>query len=178
MKRYLLGIDQSTQGTKALLFDEEGRILCRKDKAHHQYVNEKGWVGHDGEEIWGNVFLIVKELFECSGISPSDVSGIGITNQRETAIAWDKKTGKPVSHAVVWQCARGEEIVERVRTQVFETYVKASTGLPLSPYFSAAKLSWILENVPEAKKICGSARALHGHNGCLSVVPDDGREII
>ena len=133
MERYLLGIDQSTQGTKALLFDEEGRIVCKADKAHHQYVNEKGWVGHDGEEIWENVLSIAKTLFECSGISPSAVTGIGITNQRETAVAWDRKTGKPVSHAVVWQCLRGGPVIERLRTQVLETYVKNSTGLPLSP---------------------------------------------
>jgi len=153
MSRYLLGIDQSTQGTKALLFDEAGNVVCRTDRSHRQYINEKGWVGHDAEEIWENTLSIVRTLLLRSGVSPDDVCGIGISNQRETAVAWDRKTGRPVSHAVVWQCARGESVIRRIGTPALEALVKARTGLPLSPYFSAAKLAWILENVPEAGEL-------------------------
>ena len=155
MKRCILGIDQSTQGTKALLFDETGKPVFRTDEPHRQFVDDRGWVGHDMEEVWQNVLKIVRILFDQSGVSPSEVSGIGISNQRETAVAWDRKTGRPLCHAIVWQCARAEEIVKRVDSPGFRNLVKEHTGLLLSPYFSAAKFAWILENVPKARELAG-----------------------
>ena len=164
MKKYILGIDQSTQGTKALLFDENGAAVLRKDAPHRQYIDERGWVGHDAEEIWQNTLKIVRELFDGTGIVPSEVAGIGISNQRETALAWDRKTGQPVAQAVVWQCARGESVLQRIRTPELEACVQERTGLPLSPYFSAAKLAWILENIPEAWKLAKK------HELCMGTV--------
>ena len=111
MAKYVLGIDQSTQGTKVLLFDENGKILLRVDKSHRQIINEQGWVEHDPVEIWNNLLIIVKELLEKADIAASDIGAIGISNQRETAMAWNKETGQPVYDAIVWQCARGAGVL-------------------------------------------------------------------
>lgn len=151
MKKYVLGIDQSTQGTKALLFDENGSLAGREDLAHRQIINEKGWVEHDPEEIYNNTLEAVKKLLKQKAINPSDIETLGISNQRETVMAWNRETGKPVYNAIVWQCARGQDICRRMEAKGCGSRIKESTGLPLSPYFSAAKLAWIMEHVPEAK---------------------------
>lgn len=152
MNRYVLGIDQSTQGTKALLFDEEGTLLCRSDLPHRQIVDEHGWVEHDLNEIYENTKQAVKNLVEKSGIKKEELAVVGISNQRETAACWDKNSGKPVYHAIVWQCARGKEICGRIEKQGKAEMIRERTGLQLSPYFSAAKLAWIFENVPGVKE--------------------------
>ena len=103
MNKYVLGIDQSTQGTKGLLFDEKGALVCRADLPHKQYIDERGWVEHDPEEIYANTLQVVKNLIEKAGIDKKEISVLGISNQRETALVWDRKTGKPVYNAVVWQ---------------------------------------------------------------------------
>ncbi|MBQ1377680.1 MAG: glycerol kinase GlpK [Lachnospiraceae bacterium] len=153
MEKYLIGIDQSTQGTKAILFSADGKMIARADRPHKQYIDEKGWVEHDGCEIYDNTLAAVKEVMEKSGIPEEAVAGVGISNQRETSIAWDKKTGLPVFHAVVWQCTRGAELCRRLDRDGFGERVREKTGLPLSPYYSAAKLGWILENVAEARAL-------------------------
>ena len=147
MSRYVLGIDQSTQGTKALLFDEEGTLICRTDLPHKQYINEKGWVEHDPEEIYANTLAIVKNLVEKAGINKNDLAVLGISNQRETAMVWNRTTGKPVYNAVVWQCARGAQICEEIEKVGDADMIRSHTGLQLSPYFSAAKIAWVLKNV-------------------------------
>ena len=147
MAGYVLGIDQSTQGTKALLFDEAGKLLCRADLPHRQIVNEKGWVEHDPEEIYQNTVGVVKLLVEQSGIDRREIRVLGISNQRETALVWDRLTGKPVYAAVVWQCARGASICEEIEGLGKADMIRGRTGLQLSPYFSAAKIAWILRNV-------------------------------
>lgn len=152
MNDYVVSVDQSTQGTKALLFDSAGKLLQRADRKHRQIINEKGWVEHDPEEIYRNTVAAVRDVLEKSGIDLGAVRCFGISNQRETAMAWNRKTGKPVFNAVVWQCARGEAICERIAAEGLADEIQATTGLPLSPYFSAAKLAWILENVPNAKE--------------------------
>ena len=135
MAKYVLGIDQSTQGTKALLFDEEGALLCRTDLPHRQIINDLGWVEHDPEEIYKNTIQTVKNLVEKAGIDKADIAVLGISNQRETAVVWDKETGEPVYNAVVWQCARGEKICERIAAAGCADLIRERTGLPLSPYF-------------------------------------------
>lgn len=137
MNKYVLGIDQSTQGTKGLLFDEKGALLCRADLPHKQYIDERGWVEHDSEEIYANTLQVVKNLIEKAGIDKKEISVLGISNQRETALVWDKKTGKPVYNAVVWQCARGSEICKKIAAEHenAEELVRSHTGLQLSPYF-------------------------------------------
>ena len=147
MSRYVLGIDQSTQGTKALLFDEEGTLICRTDLPHKQYINEKGWVEHDSEEIYTNTLAVVKNLVEKAGIDKNNLAVLGISNQRETAMVWNRTTGKPVYNAVVWQCARGAQICEEIEKAGDADMIRSHTGLQLSPYFSAAKIAWVLKNV-------------------------------
>ena len=152
MSKYVLGIDQSTQGTKALLFDEDGSLICRSDVPHKQYIDERGWVEHDPEEIYRNTLSVVKILVEKAGIDKNEIVTLGISNQRETAMVWDRATGKPVYNAVVWQCARGAEICAKIEAAGHGEMIRSHTGLQLSPYFSAAKIAWVLQNVDGAQK--------------------------
>lgn len=149
---YILGIDQSTQGTKALIYGEDGRIIARSDRPHRQIVDERGWVEHDPKEIINNVLAVVKDVTARAQIDKGDIAGVGISNQRETAVMWDKKTGRPLYNAIVWQCARGEAICRRLESKGWADKVKDATGLNLSPYFSAAKLAWIVENIEGVKE--------------------------
>lgn len=110
--KYILAIDQSTSGTKALLFDEDARLIGRSDLPHKQKISENGWVAHDPMEIWENTKGVARAIIEKTGINKDEVIGIGISNQRETALVWDRDTGLPVYDAIVWQCARGAKICE------------------------------------------------------------------
>lgn len=150
-EKYILAIDQSTSGTKALLFSKDGGLIGRCDRPHRQIVNSRGWVEHDANEIYQNTVGVVRDVVEKTGINKQDILGVGISNQRETAMAWNKQSGEPVFNAIVWQCARGEEICSAIAAKGFGDEVKAATGLHISPYFSAAKLAWILQNVPQAQ---------------------------
>lgn len=161
-KEYIISIDQSTQGTKALLFNKEGELCIRTDLPHRQIVNEQGWVSHDGEEIYQNTIQVIKNVLELAKVSPDDVSGIGISNQRETAIMWDRETGKPVDHAIVWQCARAAKICERKEIEDMTEQVRLKTGLKLSPYFTAAKICWLLENAESAAERAREHKICHG----------------
>ena len=161
-EKYIISVDQSTQGTKALLFDESGSLLKRTDKAHRQIINEKGWVSHDSAEIYRNTVEVVKRLVEESGIDKEKVVGIGISNQRETSLAWDKVTGEPLGHAIVWQCARAVDICERVEQKGEAENIRRKTGINLSPYFPASKIAWILENVEGAKEKAEKKEICHG----------------
>ena len=147
MGKYILSIDQSTQGTKALLFDDKGALLCRTDKPHRQIINDKGWVEHDLNEIYANTLQVVKDLVSKAGIDKGEIVALGISNQRETSACWSKKTGEPLYNAIVWQCARGAEICEGLEKQGYSETVYRKTGIKLSPYFPAAKLAWIFQNV-------------------------------
>ena len=147
MSKYILSIDQSTQGTKALLFDDRGALLCRADRPHRQIIDEKGWVEHDPEEILRNTVQVAKDVAEKAGIDKADIAALGISNQRETSVVWDRVTGEPVYNAVVWQCARGAAICAALEKRDCGEAVRAKTGIPLSPYFPAAKLAWIMQNV-------------------------------
>lgn len=161
-KKYIISIDQSTQGTKALLFDSEGRLCRRADLPHRQIVNERGWVSHDGEEIYRNTIQVIGNVLRMAQVSPDEVAGIGISNQRETAILWDRKTGRPVADAVVWQCDRAAEICERKRICDMKETIEHRTGLKLSPYFTAAKICWLLENVERAEVKAKAKSICHG----------------
>ena len=152
MSKYILGIDQSTQGTKAIIFNEQGKIIARDDLSHKQIINELGWVEHDPLEIKENVVKVVKNVVNKAEIDKDSIIGVGISNQRETALIWDKKTGKPLYNAIVWQCSRGKKICERIESLGLQNEIKEKTGLHLSPYFSAAKLAWLIENVEGIKE--------------------------
>ena len=149
---YLLAIDQSTQGTKGMLFDAEGQLTARCDRSHAQHIDDRGWVEHDPEEIYRNTVAVVRDVVERAGIDKNQVAAVGISNQRETAVVWDRESGRPVYNAIVWQCARGEQICEEIRAAGYAERVRESTGLPLSPYFSAAKIAWVLRNVDGAEE--------------------------
>lgn len=151
-KRYIIGIDQSTQGTKALLFDGEGHLLRRTDLPHRQIVNEKGWVSHDLNEIYRNTVQTVKTLVAESGVAPETIAGIGISNQRETTAIWDKATGKPLEEAIVWQCGRASGIAQEIAEQGHAEEIREATGLQLSAYFPAAKMAWLLRNGGEERQ--------------------------
>lgn len=159
-EKYIISIDQSTQGTKALLFDGSGSLIKRTDKPHEQIINEKGWVSHDPSEIYRNVIDVVTRLTE--DIDKAKVVGVGISNQRETSVAWDRQTGEPLADAIVWQCARVAEICERVERLGQAENIRRKTGMNLSPYFPAAKIAWILENVAEAKEKSENGMICHG----------------
>ena len=150
---YVLAVDQSTQGTKGLLFDRSGALICRSDRPHRQLVDERGWVEHDPMEIWNNTLGVCTDVLRKVEIDPADVVCMGISNQRETSLMWDKATGKPIYNAIVWQCARASEICERSEIAGRAEEIREKTGMNLSPYFPAAKLCWLMENVPEAEKL-------------------------
>lgn len=154
-KDYIISIDQSTQGTKAMLFDKNGKLLLRTDRAHKQIINEEGWVSHDLNEIYQNTLACTKELLEKSGVSPEKIAGVGISNQRETAALWDKTTGEPLDYAVVWQCGRAGRIVEEIAAKGYAGKIKEKTGIPLSAYFPAAKMAWLLQNTGDGAKSMG-----------------------
>lgn len=144
--KYILSIDQSTQSTKAMLFDEQAMLVARADRPHRQIVNEKGWVEHDLKEILKNTLLTCSDVIVKAGISKDDVVAMGISNQRETVAAWDLETGEPLYNAIVWQCSRASEMCQEWESHADE--VKSKTGLLLSPYFSAPKMAWMLRHVP------------------------------
>ncbi len=160
--KYIISIDQSTQGTKALLFDKAGKLVCRTDLPHRQMVNELGWVSHDAIEIYENTVQAVKNLITISGIDKENVVGIGLSNQRETSLAWNRKTGEPLGHAIVWQCARAADICERLEKKGCADLVFQKTGIRLSPYFPAAKIAWILENEKGAGELARGHQLCHG----------------
>jgi len=166
MKNYYLGIDQSTQGTKALILDKNGKLIYRCDKSHRQIVNENGWIEHDPEEIYNNVIKVVGEAISKSGINASEIAGVGISNQRETTIAFDKVTGHPIYNAIVWQCARAGAICEEISKNSDANLIYDITGIPLSPYFSAAKMAWILRNVSNAQEIQKSGNLCMSNMDC------------
>ena len=150
-KEYIIAIDQSTSGTKALLFDREGKLAARTNASHKQIYPKPGWVEHDPEEIAVNTLDVIETLIEQTGTEYGQVSAIGVSNQRETVLIWDRNTGKPVHNAVVWQCSRAAEICSKIEQTGTAGMIKDSTGLVLSPYFPAAKLKWLLDNVDGVK---------------------------
>ncbi|MEE8826512.1 MAG: glycerol kinase [Eubacteriales bacterium] len=160
--KYILAVDQSTQGTKGLLFDGEGRLAARADRPHRQIVNEKGWVSHDPMEILRNTLGVCRDVLEKAGVNAGDVEAFGISNQRETSLMWDRETGRPVCDAIVWQCARAAEIAELHEKAGEAEKIWKKTGLRLSPYFPAAKLQWIMEHVPEARALASRGKLAAG----------------
>ena len=162
LERYVIGIDQSTQGTKAILTDREGEIVGKAFLPHEQIISPEGWVSHDGEEIYRNVIAVVRQLIESAAINKKDVAAIGISNQRETTIAWDRETGKPVEHAIVWQCARAREITAAITDEAFRAAVREKTGIPLSPYFPSAKAAWIMKNNAHARELAAKKQLCIG----------------
>jgi glycerol kinase len=157
-----LAIDQGTTSTRAILFDREARPVAIAQREITQHYPQRGWVEHDPEEIWRETLAVAREAL--AAVEAERVTGIGITNQRETVAVWDRSTGEPVHRAIVWQDRRTAEECARLKAEGAEELVRERTGLLLDPYFSATKITWILDNVPEAR-----ARAEHGELACGTI---------
>ena len=151
-KRFLLALDQGTTSSRAVLFDLEGNIVELAQKDFGQHFPQPGWVEHDPSEIWGTQSGVALEVLEKSGVSPFEVAALGITNQRETTLVWDRETGKPVYPAIVWQCRRTADLSETLKQEGHEAYIRQTTGLVVDAYFSATKIQWILNTVPGARE--------------------------
>ncbi|MCX7796454.1 MAG: glycerol kinase GlpK [bacterium] len=150
--KYILTIDQSTSATKAIIFNNKGRLIYRYNISHKQYYPKPGWVEHNPKEIFNNTIKAIKEAIRESGVGLDDIIAISITNQRETALVWNRKTGEPIYNAIVWQCKRSADICEMLEKEGLGREIKEKSGLNLSPYFSASKVRWILENVESARE--------------------------
>lgn len=158
---YIIAVDQSTSATKAIVFDEQCRLVSRNNVPHKQYYPKPGWVEHDAEEIYDNTVRAIAEAVKTVGDSHPTFS-LAITNQRETAVVWNRKTGKPVCNAVVWQCRRGEAICEELKAKGFEPLVRERSGLLIDPYFAASGVKWILDNVDGARSAAERGDLLMG----------------
>lgn len=151
MNKYILAIDQGTTSTRAIIFDQNQNIIAQAQKELTMYYPKSGWVEQDANEIWLSTLEVLATVMQSSNLQPTDIASLGITNQRETTIIWDKTTGLPIYNAIVWQSCQSDEICKRVNTPENQALIKAKTGLIIDPYFSATKIMWIMENVPKAK---------------------------
>ncbi len=152
MAGYVLAIDQGTTSSRAIIFDAEQKVVGVGQKEFTQHYPKSGWVEHDPEEIWDTVVTTVKQALDKAKLSASDISAIGITNQRETVVLWDRKTGEPVHRAIVWQDRRTAGLCEKLKKADLEATFTKKTGLLLDPYFSGTKIAWLLDNVKGARK--------------------------
>ena len=147
MEEFILAIDQGTTSTRAILFDKKGSLRYVSQREFKQYFPHPGWVEHDAMEIYQSVIEVVQSLFIENNIQPEQIKGIGITNQRETTVIWNKKTGKPIYHAVVWQSRQSQDICDSLIEKGYSEFIQKKTGLLINPYFSASKIKWILDHV-------------------------------
>lgn len=162
MDRYVAAIDQGTSSTRCIIFDHAGNMRATSQREHRQIFPNAGWVEHDPGEIWAATQAVVADVLASAGIGAQNIVALGITNQRETTIAWDKRTGEPVYNAIVWQDTRTDEICERLAKDGGRDRFRPKTGLPLATYFSAPKLRWMLDSVPEAGKLAARGDLLVG----------------
>ncbi len=162
MAQYVMALDQGTTSSRAIVFDKKGNIIAKAQNEFEQIYPQAGWVEHDPLSILYSQFQAVSACFSTGEVRPSDIAGIGITNQRETTILWDRQTGKPVYNAIVWQCRRTADYCEQLKAEGFGDYIKEKTGLLIDAYFSGTKIKWILDNVPEAKRLADAGRLLFG----------------
>jgi glycerol kinase len=149
---YILALDQGTTGSAALVFDHRGAPVSMADREIRQGYPQPGWVEHDPQEIYTTTLQVAREALDKAGLSGHDLAAIGITNQRETTVVWDRKTGEPIAPAIVWQCRRSTPICQRLKQAGLEPIVRERTGLLIDAYFSASKIAWLLENVPGARE--------------------------
>jgi glycerol kinase len=162
MADYIGAVDLGTTSNRFIIFNQKGQIVGLSQKEHQQIFPKPGWVEHDPMEIWLNTREVMKDALEKTNISGGDIAAIGITNQRETTVVWDKKTGKPYYNAIVWQCTRTDKICKNLASQEGQNRFREKTGLPIATYFSGPKVRWILDNIPEAGKGADSGDALFG----------------
>ena len=162
MKKYIMALDSGTTSNRCILFDKEGRIRSMAQKEFTQYFPRPGWVEHDAAEIWQSQLSVAREAMRKLGATYDEVAAIGITNQRETTIVWDRLTGQPISNAIVWQCRRTADYTDELKARGLTEAFKQKTGLVIDPYFSATKVRWILENVEGARERAERGQLLFG----------------
>lgn len=162
MAKYILALDQGTTSSRAIAFDKKGSIVASAQNEFAQIYPQAGWVEHDPMEILYSQFHSITSLFAKGTVKPDEIAAIGITNQRETTILWDKTTGKPVYNAIVWQCRRTADYCENLKAEGLDEYIKDHTGLLIDAYFSGTKIKWILDNVPAAKQLADEGNLLFG----------------
>jgi glycerol kinase len=152
MSKFILSLDQGTTSSRAILFNHDGEIVESAQREFEQFFPKPGWVEHDANEIWTSILACIAEVLVKADVDPEQLAGIGITNQRETTVVWDRNTGKPIYKAIVWQSRQTEGIVQELREQGYNDLFKEKTGLLLDPYFSGTKVKWILDNVEGARE--------------------------
>ena len=162
MKKYILALDEGTTSARAILFDRESNIISVAQHEFPQYYPYPGWVEQEPMEIYANQYAALTECIAKSGIDPEEIAAVGITNQRETVIAWNKNTGKPICRAIVWQCRRTADICDKLTDDGHGDYIRKTTGLRIDPYFSGTKIKWILDNVCGAKEMASNGELLVG----------------
>lgn len=161
-KKYVLALDQGTTSSRAIIFDKEQKIVAMAQKEFTQIYPKEGWVEHDAVEIYSSQYGVMIEAIVKSGINPQEIAGIGITNQRETTVLWEKDTGRPVYNAIVWQCRRTADICDDLVARGLDKYIKESTGLVVDAYFSGTKIKWILDNVEGVREKAEKGEILFG----------------
>ena len=164
--KYLIAIDQGTTSSRTILFDEKLVEVARAQKEFPQIFPQPGWVEHDAEVIWETQLETLREVLETAHVSLDDIAGIGITNQRETVVVWDKTTGKPIYNAIVWQDRRTAGICEDLKASKLENYIRDNTGLVIDAYFSGTKIKWILDTIPNARQLAEENKLLCGTIDC------------
>lgn len=164
--RCILSVDQGTSGTKALLFDREGRLVRRETRPHRQFYPQEGWVEHDAAEIYRNTVDALRALIAAENLREDNIAALSITDQTETFVLWDKRSGEPVYNAVVWQCNRAEGICNELEALGCGAVVEEKTGIMLSPFYAAAKIKWVFDNIPGVKELAGSGNLLCGTIEC------------
>ncbi|MCK4847586.1 MAG: glycerol kinase, partial [Candidatus Heimdallarchaeota archaeon] len=163
MEKYIGAIDQGTTGTRFMIFDHDSNLIGSHYQEHQQIFPQPGWVEHDPTIIWKNTEHVIHQAISKAKISLNDLKAIGITNQRETTVVWNKKTGIPIHNAIVWQCTRTDRICQKLKEQGFEDQIEKLTGLVNATYFSGPKIRWILENVEKAKEKANNGELLFGN---------------
>ncbi|MFB5281623.1 glycerol kinase GlpK [Peribacillus sp. Hz7] len=162
MEQYILSLDQGTTSSRAILFNRAGDIVHMSQREFTQYFPKPGWVEHNASEIWGSVLAVIASALAESGITPAQIAGIGITNQRETTVVWDKQTGMPIYHAIVWQSRQTQDICQQLKNQGYEKVIRDKTGLLIDAYFSGTKVKWILDHVEGAREKAEKGELLFG----------------
>lgn len=170
--KYIMALDQGTTSSRCVIYDNKGRICSMQQKEFEQIYPKAGWIEHNPVEIWSSQLAVAMEAMVMAGLSASDIEAIGITNQRETTIVWERATGRPVYNAIVWQCRRTSERIDRLKAEGMSDKIRRITGLIPDAYFSASKIEWILDNVPGAREKAENGELLlvqliHGLYGIL-----------
>ncbi len=162
MKKYIMALDQGTTSSRAILFDQEGKNVGTSQTEFTQIYPKPGWVEHDAMEIWGTQSGVARQVLEVNGVSPDEVAAIGVTNQRETTVVWDRETGKPIHNAIVWQCRRTSDLCDELKERGLSETVRDKTGLVIDAYFSGTKIKWLLDHVEGAREKAEKGKLLFG----------------